>query len=101
MKVIERRPGLRLVERAGLVKSPSCQAGMERWQIYVVDVEGGSVQKLTQSAGSSGLPTWSPDGSRLAFVADRDGSWGVYVMPSSGGPQAKLLIGVDNATTGR
>ena len=60
------------------------------WQIYVVDVEGGSVQKLTQSAGSSGLPTWSPDGSRLAFVSDRDGSWGVYVMPSSGGPASKI-----------
>jgi Tol biopolymer transport system component len=26
-------------------------------------------------------PTWSPDGARLAFASDREGSWDVYVAP--------------------
>ena len=60
------------------------------WQLYLVDAGGGSPQPLGQPAGNSGLPVWSPDGSRLAFVSDRDGSWGVYVMPVSGEQATRL-----------
>jgi Tol biopolymer transport system component len=29
-------------------------------------------------------PAWSPDGSQLAFVSDRDGSYQIYVMRADG-----------------
>lgn len=37
-------------------------------------------------------PTWSPDGSRLAFASRRDsGRWAVWTMSRSGGQQQRLL----------
>jgi Tol biopolymer transport system component len=35
-------------------------------------------------------PRWSPDGSRLAFVSDRDGNEEIYVMNSDGSGQTRL-----------
>jgi Tol biopolymer transport system component len=35
-------------------------------------------------------PTWSADGSRLAFVSDRDGDWEIYAVPSQGGAKVQL-----------
>ena len=66
----------------------SSQGG--NWDIYAADVPGGTVQRLTTSPGNDGLPTWSPDGSQIAFVSDRGGSWGIYVMPAAGGEAVKV-----------
>jgi dipeptidyl aminopeptidase/acylaminoacyl peptidase len=40
--------------------------------IYVTDVDTGKTENLTQGEGDSWLPTWSPDGTRLAFLSDRE-----------------------------
>ena len=40
-----------------------------------------------------GAPSWSPDGNRIAFEADRKGdfvSFDIYVMDADGGNQQKL-----------
>jgi Tol biopolymer transport system component len=55
------------------------------WDIYAINVEGGTVRTITQSPGNDGLPTWSPDGQNIAFVSDRDGTWGIYVTPAASG----------------
>ncbi len=60
------------------------------WQLFLVEVGGGTPQPLGQAAGNSGLPVWSPDGRQVAFVSDQGGSWGVYVMPAGGGQAARL-----------
>jgi Tol biopolymer transport system component len=61
------------------------------WNIYVVSIDGserldgsGRIQ-LTSSSSREGLPSWSPDGTRLAFVSDRDGDFDVYVVDADGG----------------
>ena len=53
---------------------------------YMLDVQSLSyiVTNLTQSAGSDGSPSWSPDGQRIAFRSDRDGNDEIYVMDSDG-----------------
>ncbi len=51
-------------------------------------LESGDVPlQLTEGECSDRAPTWSPDGSRLAFVSDRikRGHFLPYVMPSGGG----------------
>jgi Tol biopolymer transport system component len=58
--------------------------------IYVMEVPGMQLHRLTTSTGFDFSPTWSPDGSRLAFRSDRDGNDEVYVMNSDGSGQRDL-----------
>ena len=34
-------------------------------EVYVVDLDGGRVRRLTHANGASGTPSWSPDGRRI------------------------------------
>jgi tol-pal system beta propeller repeat protein TolB len=54
--------------------------------IYLMDVSGGNVKRLTTDSSNDAQPAWSPDGSRIAFVSDRVGGGGtdIFVMDTSG-----------------
>ena len=55
-----------------------------------MNADGSEQTNLTDnSAGDSG-PVWSPDGSKIAFVSDRDGDWEIYVMNADGSGQTNL-----------
>jgi Tol biopolymer transport system component len=41
-------------------------------------------------------PTWSPDGSRIAFLSDRTGTNDIWVIPTEGGPAVQLTSGPAN-----
>ena len=63
------------------------------YEIYVMDVDGGNQQRLTENRKTDWLPSWSPDGGRIAFTADRKGdfeNFEIYVMAADGGNQQKL-----------
>jgi Tol biopolymer transport system component len=53
-------------------------------EIYVVNVDGTGLRRLTNDAGQDVDPAWSPDGRRIAFSSDRAGSWDIYVMDADG-----------------
>lgn len=62
------------------------------WEAYAVNLDGTGLINLSNSPETSdGLPTVSPDGNWVAFVSDRDGSWGIWVVPRGGGEAMKLL----------
>jgi Tol biopolymer transport system component len=57
-------------------------------EIYVVDPNGGSPTRLTKDKGEDTSPTWSPDGSQIAFVSDRasrEQANDIYVVDATGG----------------
>ncbi len=54
-----------------------------------VNADGSNLQRLTDNAGDDTDPDWSPDGTRIVFVSNRDGNDELYLMPAPG-PQAQV-----------
>ena len=66
--------------------------------IYVVRADGTDVHRLSPPAPAQDYaPAWSPDGTRIAFISERDGNPELYVMNADGSNQARLT----NTTTQR
>ena len=68
------------------------------FEIYVMDLvvdasgfpQGVNVQNLTNNAALDSEPSWSPDGTRIAFMSDRGANRDIYVMNANGSGQARL-----------
>src|SRR3989454_1452621 len=70
--------------------------GDENYNIYLVPVRGAHGQKTTATPFDSAFPRWSPDGTKIAFLSNRDGDRdNVFVVDTSGG-DAKQLTNVDD-----
>jgi Tol biopolymer transport system component len=50
--------------------------------IDVIDLDGGQEHQLIPGSGYD--PAWSPDGSRIAFVSQRDGDPNLYLARTDG-----------------
>ncbi|HXH28931.1 MAG TPA: S9 family peptidase, partial [Candidatus Polarisedimenticolia bacterium] len=59
--------------------------------LYMLDLDGGGLTRLTTHPGAESHPRFSPDGSRLAFLARRDGRAQIYVLSMLGGEAAPLV----------
>jgi Tol biopolymer transport system component len=61
--------------------------------IFVVKPDGSGLRRLTWERWSAyRAPAWSPDGRRLAVVADRDGNSEVYVMNADGSRRRNVTV---------
>jgi len=60
--------------------------------IWTVPTNGGRAMRLTIHEAYEHSPTFSPDGSMLAFSSDRFGNDDVYVMPVTGGIPERLTF---------
>src|SRR6266513_1051978 len=58
--------------------------GIGTFNVYVMTADGTNPTRLTQGGAVDQLPTWSPDGARIAFQTNRDGNNEVYVMNADG-----------------
>jgi uncharacterized protein YraI len=87
----------------------------DHWEVQVLNADGGGRVRLTETsyvdlvqrllAGqplvshNNAAPTWSPDGTQIAFLTDRRGSWEIWRMNADGSnPQplvtAEMLNGI-------
>ena len=58
--------------------------------IYSVPSQGGEARQLTTNAAFDSYPIWSPDGKKIAFASNREGSMDVYVINANGGAPTRL-----------
>jgi hypothetical protein len=73
-------------------------------ELYVSNTDGTGQLRLTNSPGSEGgptgtgvddndgesLPSWSPDGTKIAVASNRDGNWEIYVVNADGSGSQRL-----------
>ena len=51
-----------------------------RSNLWVVDAAGTRIRELTHGNWSDTSPVWSPDGKKIAFLSDRDGTTQIHVL---------------------
>ena len=68
--------------------------GFDNYEIYVMDPDGGNRENLSNHPVHDQDPDWSPDGTKIAFVSNRNHSeYQICVMDADGTNQIKLTDG--------
>ena len=68
--------------------------------IWLVSAEGGAPKRITSSAHLNQSPAWWPDGHRLLFISNRDGTPDLYSVALTAasdpaGPPTRLTVGLN------
>jgi dipeptidyl aminopeptidase/acylaminoacyl peptidase len=79
--------GSQIVFSRGWVDKLKDQA---RSNIWIVDTAGTRLRELTRGSWRDSAPVWSPDGSRIAFLSDRDGTTQIHVLFVATGELSQL-----------
>ncbi|NKB33200.1 MAG: hypothetical protein GKR91_08885 [Pseudomonadales bacterium] len=58
--------------------------------IYRLDIEGGEAEAITTGMGFDSQPVVSPDGTKIAFISDRDGKDNLWIANIDGSDPTKL-----------
>jgi TolB protein len=62
-------------------------------ELFTSDITGGSLKRITYSAGVDTSPVWNPKtGQQVAFVSDRGGLPAIYLMNADGSNTEKLSL---------
>ncbi len=77
------------------------RVGKGQSEIFRIGEDGTSLVNLTKHRGNDVSPVWSPDGKRILFQSDREGTWNIHVMDADGKNVTKVTEtgGVDGAPT--
>ena len=59
--------------------------------VFVMNANGSNQVNLTQFPDNDTKPTWSPDGSKIAFVSFRDGKRDIFTMAPDGSDIQRLI----------
>jgi len=84
------------------VTEPAYEEDARRSDLWIVPADGSKPPRaLTAGKGGEGDPAWSPDGTRLAFTAKREGDElsQVYVLPIEGGEARRVSNASGGAST--
>ena len=64
-------------------------------EIYAMDNDGTNQRRLTAIQGDDNFPDWSPDGTKIAFVSNRNGGFvQIHVMDADGRNPIRLTDGL-------
>jgi Tol biopolymer transport system component len=60
--------------------------------IWVIDSLRNASSRFTFDPGEDLNPSWSPDGTRIAFTSNRKGYRDIYVKPANGAGEEQMLL---------
>ena len=60
------------------------ETSSEKLNIFLTDLTGGQIRRLTKDGGDNEDPSWSPDGRFIAFTSTRRGRRELFVMDADG-----------------
>jgi len=67
-----------------------CVAFVAEGEIYVVNLDGTGLTRLTANDDADHSPAFSPDGTKIAFISEREDPGAVYVMNADGSDERRL-----------
>ena len=65
-------------------------------EVAVINPDGSGLTNLTSNSATDVTPRWSPDGTKIAFMSDRDGDQDIYTMDADGSDVA--LVTTDSGS---
>ena len=67
----------------------------DSWDIWIHELERGTMSRLTSDPSWDAGPAWSPDGGRISFATGREGTSATYTKPTGGAGDAEPLLPPD------
>jgi len=71
-------------------------SGWSNWDIYIMNTDGSSQTRLTNTDGFVDYPVWSPNGLEIAFQFYYDENTEIFVMNTDGSNQTNLTNNIAN-----
>lgn len=68
-------------------------------EIYIVNVDGSGLRRLTNHPNIDATPTWSPSGTQIAFTSDRGGTPSIYIVGVDGLGLRRLTFEISDRAT--
>jgi TolB protein len=68
------------------------------YELYIMNIDGSNLRRLTTTEAAEDHPAWSPDGNRISFDADYDGDgyYEIYQIQPDGSNLTRLTSGAYN-----
>ena len=74
----------------GRIAFTSTRDGTSTYEIYSAAPDGSDAKRLTWGDAAKQNPTWSPDGSKIAYEDAADGRFKIYVMSHDGSGRTRV-----------
>jgi eukaryotic-like serine/threonine-protein kinase len=70
-------------------------SGNQNTDVWIYELQGEHVKRMTFDPSIDTMPVWSPESSRLAFSSSRRSVFDMYLKDANGGQEEKLIAHVD------
>ncbi len=75
---------------AFVVRETDREANRGRTDLWMADIDGANLRRLTTSPDADLEPRWAPDGQSIYFLSTRSGSMQVWQLPLTGGEARQI-----------
>ena len=65
---------------------------LEPFEIYIIDVDGTNLRRITDQPRFDWFPAWTPDGNRLVFNSERAGGQELMIADVKTGAQVRISM---------